>query len=89
MSANHREPEVPEVKVPAVECLHSFARSTLEELAITHFVKDGTLQNACSTRPRVDAGLGQSARIHTARLMNSRLKVFFFFEKISRVQWLC
>ena len=29
------------------------ARITLEELAITHFVKDGTLQNACTTRPRV------------------------------------
>ena len=48
-----REPEVPEERVPVVECLDGLARITLEELAITHFVKNGTLQNACSTRPRV------------------------------------
>ena len=46
----------------------------LEELAITHSVKSGTLQNACSTRPRVVADLGKSARMHTVRLMNSRRK---------------
>ena len=45
-----------------------------KELAITHFVKSGTLQNACSTRPRVVVGLGKSAHTHTVRLMNSRLK---------------
>ena len=49
MSENHREPEVPEEKVPVVECLDGPARITLKELAITHFVKSGTLQNACST----------------------------------------
>ena len=46
----------------------------LEELAITHFVKNGTFQNACSTRPRVVVGLGKSARMHIVRLMNSRQK---------------
>ena len=51
MSENHRGPEVPEVKARVVECLDGLARITLEELAITHFVKSGTLQNACSTRP--------------------------------------
>ena len=61
MSENHRGPEVPGVKVPAVERLDGLARITLEELAITHFVKNGTLQNACSTRPRVVVGLGKSA----------------------------
>ena len=45
-----------------------------KELARTHFVKGGTLQNACSTRPRVVVGLGKSALTHTVRLMNSRLK---------------
>ena len=45
-----------------------------EELAITHSVKDGTLQNVCSTRPRVVVGLGKSALMHIVRLMNSRLK---------------
>ena len=39
MSENHREPEVPEEEVPVVECLDGLARITLEELAITHFVK--------------------------------------------------
>ena len=57
MSENHREPEVPEEKVPVVECLDGFARISSKELAITHFVKSGTLQNACSTRPRVVVGL--------------------------------
>ena len=73
MSENHRGPEVPEVKVRVVECRDGLARITLEELAITHFVKSGTLQNACSTRPRVVAGLVKSAHMHIVRLMNSRL----------------
>ena len=59
MSENHREPKVPEEKVPVVECLDGLARITSKELAITHFVKSGTLQNACSTRPRVVVGLGK------------------------------
>ena len=66
MSENHREPEVPEEKVPAAECLDGLARTTFEELAITHFVKNGTLQNACgtlqnacSTRPRVVVKFGE------------------------------
>ena len=42
MSENDREPEVPEAEVPAVECLDGLARITLEELAITHFVNNGT-----------------------------------------------
>ena len=74
MSDNHREPEVPEDKVPVVECLDGLARITSKELAITHFVKSGTLQNACSTRPRVVVDLGKSAHMYIVRLMNSRLK---------------
>ena len=61
-------------KVPVVECLDGLARITSKELAITHFVKSGTLQNACSTRPRVVVGLEKSAHTHIVRLMNSRLK---------------
>ena len=41
MREMHREPEV-----PVVECLDGLARITLKELAIIHFVKGGTLQNA-------------------------------------------
>ena len=38
-----------------VECLDGPARITSKELAPIHSVKNGTLQNACSTRPRVVA----------------------------------
>ena len=86
VSENHREPEVPEAGVPAVERLDGLARITLEELAITHFVKNGTLQNACSTRPRVVVGLGKSAHSHIVRLMNSRQKGLK--RMVTKVQWL-
>ena len=39
-----------------------------------HSVKDGILQNACSTSPRVVADLVKSAHMHIARLMNSLAK---------------
>ena len=74
MSENHREPEVPEARVPVVECLDGLARITSKELATTRSVKSGTLQNACSTGPKVVAGLEKSAPMRIARLMNSRLK---------------
>ena len=48
MSENHREPEVPEARVPVVERLDGLGRIASKELATTHFVKSGTLQNACS-----------------------------------------
>ena len=70
----HREPEVPEARVPVVESFDCHARITLEELAPIHSVKSGTLQNAYSTRPRVVADSGKSARMHIARLMNSLAK---------------
>ena len=69
-----RESEVPEERVPAVECLHGPARITLQELAPIHSVKGGTLQNACSTRPRVVADLGKIARMHIVRLMNNLVR---------------
>ena len=70
MSENHREPEVPEAEVQVVERLDGLSRITLEELAITHFVKNGTLQNACTTRRRVVVvGSVKSAHSHNVRLM--------------------
>ena len=42
-----------------VECRDGLARITSEELAITHSVKDGILQNACSTRPRNGCRFGE------------------------------
>ena len=74
MSENRREPEVPEVKVPVVECLDGLARITSKELATTHFLKVGTLQNDCSARPRVVFGLVRSALMHSVRLMNNLAK---------------
>ena len=35
----HRQPEVPEARVPVEECLDGLARITLEELAPIHSVK--------------------------------------------------
>ena len=87
MNENHREPEVPEEKVPVVERLDGLARITSKELAITHFVKNGTLQNACTTRPRVVVGLEKSAHSHTVRLMNSRRKGLKRI--MTKVLWLC
>ena len=59
MKEKRREPEVPEERVPVVECLDGHARITSKELAPIHSVKSGTLQNASSTRPRVVADWGK------------------------------
>ena len=87
MREMREEPEVLEERVPAVERLDGLARITLEELAITHFVKNGTLQNACTTRPRAVVGLGKSAHSHIVRLMNSRRKGLK--RMMTKVLWLC
>ena len=52
-----------------------------------NFVKNGTLQNACSTRPRVVVGLEKSAHLLIVRLMNSRRKGLK--RMMTKVQWLC
>ena len=69
-----REPEVPEARVPVVECLDGPARITSKELAPIHSVKSGILQYACSTSRRMDADLVKSALICTARLKNGLAK---------------
>ena len=74
VSENHRGPKVPEVEAPVVECRGGLAKITSEELATTHFVENGTLQNACTARPRVVVGLGRSAHSHIVRLMNNPAK---------------
>ena len=74
MREKHRDPEVPGAEVPVVERLDGLARITPKELATTHSVKSGTLQNDCSTRRRVVACLGKSAHMHTVRLMKSLVK---------------
>ena len=81
-----REPGVPEAKVPVVECLDCLARITSKELAPIHSVKSCALQNACSTRPKMDEYLGKSALMRIARLMNSLAKGLE--RMVTKVQWL-
>ena len=47
---------------------------TSKELSPIHSVKNGILQNACSTSPNMDADLETSALMRIARLMNSLAK---------------
>ena len=82
-----REPQVPEEKVPVVECFDGPARITSKELAPIHSVKSGTLQNACSTSRRMVADVGKSARVHIARLKNSLAEGLK--RMVTKVQWLC
>ena len=74
MREMRREPEVPEARVPVVECLDGPARITSKELAPIRSVQSGIHQNACSTSPRVVADLGTSALVLIARLKNSLAK---------------
>ena len=64
----------PRGKSPSGRIFDGLARITSKELAPLHSVRSGTLQDACSTRPRVDADLVKSARMHTVRLMNNLAK---------------
>ena len=87
MREMRREPEVPEERVPVVDCLDGPARITSKKLAITHSVKSGTLQYACFTSRRMDAYLGESALVRIARLKNSLAKGPK--RMMTKVQWLC
>ena len=70
----HREPEVPEAEAQVGKWLDCRARITSKELAPIHSVKNGILQNACSTSPKSGCKFGKSALMHIARLMNSLAK---------------
>ena len=59
MSEKHRRPEVPGEEAPVVECFDGFARNTLEELAITHFVKSGTLQKCLFYKTKSGCRFGE------------------------------
>ena len=67
----HREPEVLEAEAQVGKRLDCRARITSKELAPLRSAKNGILRSACSTSPKMDAGLGKSALKHTARLTNS------------------
>ena len=87
MREMHREPSVPEAEAQVEEWLDCRARITSKELAPIHSVKNGTLQSACSTSPRMDADLGKSAFMRIARLMNSQAKGPK--RMMAKVQWPC
>ena len=74
MKEKRREPEVPEERVPVVECLDGHGKDYLKGTCTYSFCGKWHLQNACSTRPRVVADLGKSALMHIARLTNSLAK---------------
>ena len=81
----HREPEVLEAEAQVRKWLDCRARIASKELAPLHSVKNGTLQNACSTSPRVVVGLVKTAHMRNARLMIATgLK-----RMVTKVQWLC
>ena len=82
-----REPEVPEERVPVVECLDGPARIASKALAPLHSVKSGILQNACSTSQKMVADLENSARTHIVRLMNNLVKGPK--RMVTKVQWPC
>ena len=65
------------------------ARITSKELAPLHSVKSGILQSACSTSQKMDAELGKSALMHTARLMNSldNATMFTWTETAREPKW--
>ena len=68
-------PKSQRTRVPVVECLDGPARITFKGTCNPiHSVKSGTLQNACSTSPRVDADLEKSALMHMVGLTNNRAK---------------
>ena len=83
----HREPEVIEGEAQVGKWLDGLARITSKELATTHSVKNDILQYACSTSRRMDADLGKSALICTARFKNSLAKGPK--RMVTKVQWLC
>ena len=85
MREKRREPEVPLEEVPMVECIDGFARITSKELPPIHSVKNGFLQDVCSTRPRAVADLERSALMHIVRLMNNLVKGPK--RMMARVQW--
>ena len=82
-----REPEVLEAEAQVGKWLDCRARITSKELAPLHSMKNGILQNACSTSPKMDADLGKSALMRIARLMNSAAKGLK--RMVTKVQWLC
>ena len=82
----HREPRVLEAEAQVGKWLDCRARITSKELAPLLSVKNGILRSAWSTSQKMDADLGISALMRTARLMNSLAKGLE--RMVTKVQWL-
>ena len=63
----HREPEVLEAEAQVGKITRLPCKDSPKELVQLHFLKNGILQSACSTSPKMSANLGMSA----PRLTNS------------------
>ena len=81
----HREPRVLEAEAQVGKWLDCRARITSKGLAQLHSVKNGTLQNACSTSQKEDENLGKSALTPTARLTNSPARSLQRI--VTKLQW--
>ena len=64
----------PRGKSPSGRMSRWLCKDYLKGTCINSFCEKWHLQNACSTRPRVVADLGKSARMHIVRLMNNFVK---------------
>ena len=83
----HREPRVLEAEVPSGKMFRLPCKDYFKGTCTKSFCENGILQNACSTSQKVDADLGKSALMHTARLMNGLVKGSK--RMVTKVQWLC
>ena len=89
MRQNERKPprtRSPRGSWPSGRMSRWLYKDCLGGIAITHFVKTGTLQNAFLKRLRVVVGLVKSAHSHIVRLMSSRQKGLK--RVMEKVQWL-
>ena len=77
----------PRGRSPSVKMARLPCKGYLKGTCTNSFCEKWHPQNACSTRPRVVAGLVKSALMRIARLKNSRLKGPK--RMMTKVQWPC
>ena len=87
MSEKHREPEVPEERVPVVERLDGLARITSKELAITHFVKKGHPPECLFYKTKSRCRFGQKCSYAHRQVDEQPTKSLK--RMMTKVLWLC
>ena len=83
----HREPEVPEARVPVEDCFDCHARITSKELAPIHSVRKWHPPECLFYRSESGCRFGISALMRIARLKNSLANGLK--RMVTKVQWLC